>query len=280
MENIDNLLSELKHSTLILAANISHEPFKFAVVNLEENTFGFLFTDMIEFEKFIDDGCESHIFDFQTYKMMVEGGMVDGFILNPESEAFFIDSDLFSLINETPQSEFNLFEGYSTSELKDLKNSIDNHGLEEFISDYINYGDYFGLFERISDSTLLTLMLSRDDLEDYACDGVISMKKTIPLAFLYLDEIGGKYATVYTSENKISNVNTSLNKYSQIVNFLNLVDFIIKDDLDGIIINPNSEHLMIPRYILLRYFEILNQACNDKRLNTAIMHMFLIETEA
>ena len=280
LENMENFLSELKHSTLILAANITCEPFSFAAVDIDGDTFGFLFTDIHEFEKFIDDDCESHMLDFQAYKIFVDEDIVDGFILNPESEAFFLDSDLFSLFDETPEYEFNPFEGYSTSQLKDLKKSIDNHDLEDFISDYFNYENYLGLFEKISSSTLLTLMLSWDNLERYARDGVISMEKTGPLGFLYLDEIGGKYATVFTSEDKISNVNTTLNKYSQIVNFSNLVNFTIKDDLDGIIINPNSEHLILPRYILLRYFEILNQVCNDERLNTAIMHMFLIETDA
>ena len=138
---------------------------------------------------------------------------------------------------------------------------------------------YEQLFEEISHSTLLTLMVSRKNLDFLADDGVISMKDE-PLGFLYLDRMGGRYATVYTSEEKIKSVPTPLNKYSQIVNFSQLANYALHDDLDGIIINPNSDNVTITREVLLEYWSLLEDWCNDERLNTAIMHMFLIEEEA
>ena len=103
------------------------------------------------------------------------------------------------------------------------------------------------------------------------------MIETGPLGFLYTENFGGDYATVYTSEDKISNIRTPLNKYSQIVNFAQMAGFILNDDMDGIIINPHEENILLTRDVLLRYYHLLERTCNDSRLNSAIFHMFLME---
>jgi hypothetical protein len=278
-ENMKNILGELKHSNLIIAASIPEK--QMAIFDFEGKRYGFLFTDMAEYRKFFPDGdCGCQSFDFEFYKRVIDMGDADGFVLNPESEGFPIIKRMFDMIKEFPEHKYCPDEGYTASELKSLRDSIDNGHLEEFIKNSSNIGRYEELFSEISDSTLLTLMVSREDLDFMAEDGVISMVETDPKGFLYLDELGGKYATVYTSEDKIANVHTDLNKYSQLVNFSQLTNFILNDDLDGIIINPNSENVMLIREVLLEYSPLLEHTCNDSRLNTAIMHMFLIKGEA
>lgn len=279
-ELVDRFINELKHSLLIIAADISQNEIKFRLAKIDDNEYGFLFTDMDEFRKsFSDEECESNYYDFNVYKTVIEEGILDGFVINPDSEAFIFKKDLFLAIDKIPQYEFTADEVYSADELKNLKDSMNNNDLEEFITDSLNIGKYEELFEKISNSTLLTLMLSDDDLSEYSDDGVINLMETGPLGFLYVDEIGGNYATVYTCEDKISNVFTEYNKYSQIVNFSQMVNFILSDDMDGIIINPNSDHVLLTREVLFEYCPLLEKTCNDTRLNTAIMHMFLIEGE-
>lgn len=68
-----------------------------------------------------------------------------------------------------------------------------------------------------------------------------------------------------------------MNKYSQIVNFSRMANFILNDDMDGIIINPCCENILLTRETLMHYSGLLEKTCNDTRLNTAIMHMFLME---
>lgn len=233
---------------------------------------------MDEFRKsFPNHESDCLFFDFKLYCDIVKKGVIDGFIINPECEGFVLTKDLFLDTTEFPDNEFDLNESLTTDELKSLKHSIDNKELEEFLTDNNNIGKYDELFEKISNSTLLTLMLSKDDLTEYADGGIISMKKTGPLGFLYIDEIGGEYATVYTSESRISNVETSLNKFSQIVNFSQMANFILNDDMDGIIINPNTDNVLLTRDVLLKYYSLLEKTCNDSRLNSAIFHMFLID---
>ena len=166
---------------------------------------------------------------------------------------------------------------HTSAELKTLKDSINNASLESFIENPKNIGRYEELFEEISSSTMLTLMLSDDDLTEHAVDGVIRQDHTNPLGYLYVDKIGGDYATVYTSEEKMKCINTDANKYSQIVNFSQLTNFTLNDDMDGIIINPESDNILLTRDTLLAFSPLLEKTCNDSRLNSAIFHMFLME---
>ena len=277
-EDTEKLINELKHSNLIMACEKGAENTSFIVAEDDDNRYAMVFTDMDEFNKAFPDGqTESHFFVFKFYQVFIREGLFDGCLINPESECVLLKKELFSQITDLPEHNYDGNGCLEAGELKALKTSIDNRELEDFIKNPENIGRYDELFEKISDSTLLTLMLSHDDLTDYAEDGVISMFETGPLGYLYLDEIGGEYATVYTSEDKISNIKTSKYKYSQIVNFSQMVNFILNDDMNGIIINPNAEHILLTREVLLEYSHLLEETCNDSRLNTAILHMFLIE---
>ena len=248
-ETLTMLMGELQHSCLIIAGNVStlHQ---MVVFDHDGRRMGLLFTDMDEFRKFDRTGeCPSEACDFEVYKTMVESGDLDGFVINPQSEGFIIIREIFESIRHLPQHDYPPEGAYTSFELKGLRDSMDNAELEDFLNDSSNIGRYEELFARISDSTLLTLMVSRQDL-------------------------------VYTSEGKISNVTTDLNKYSQIVNFSQLTNYALNDGLDGIIINPNAENVMISRDVLLEYWPVLEEFCNDQKLNTAIKHMFLIKEEA
>ena len=278
---IDRFANELRHSNLILAADISESEVGLAMAEIDGENYGFLFTDMDEFRKtFSDEECGSQFYDFDVYQQVIEDLGINGFIINPSTVGFMLKKEMILALDNLPDHEFSSDDVYSAGELKNLKDSIDNSDLEDFIKDSGNIGRYDELFDKISSSTMLTLMISVEDLTDYLEDGVICLQKTGPLGFLYLDEVGGEYATVYTSEDKISNVKTTMNKYCQIVNFSQMTSFILNDDMDGIIINPNSDHILLTRDVLMEYYPLLEKTCNDTRLNTAIFHMFSIGGES
>lgn len=276
--DIERFIEELKHSCLIIAADQTDSNLLFRTYSDEDGDYGLLFTDMDEFQKtFSTDVSQSHYFNFDVYKDIISQETLDGFIINPLTEGFVLRKDLFKFIRDMPESEWDCGEAYTTDELVELRRSIDNHDLDEFIKNPSNIGKYDELFEKISNSTLLTLMLSYDDLDEYSDGNVINLSEVGPLGFLYIDEIGGKYATVYTSEDKISNVDTPLNRYSQIVNFSKMCNFILNDDMDGVIINPQDENILLSRDVLLEHYSFLEKTCNDVRLNSAILYLFLME---
>lgn len=276
---IRDIVNEIKHSCLIVpVTDKGNNEVEVMTAFTDMGDFGLLFTDMDEFRKvFPNFDQEARENPFEYYKEMYENTDLVGFVINISGEAMAITESLFKLIDSLPQCSFSDEKAYSSMELKGLRDSIDNESLEEFIKNPNNAGRYEELINEISKSTMLTLMISPEDLGEYADDGMICMKKTGPLGFLYVDRIGGKYATVFTSERKIASVDTPMNKYSQIVNFSQMTYFILNDDLDGLIINPGDESVLLTREVLREFYPLVEKTCNDERLNTAIMHMFLIE---
>ena len=272
------LFEEIKHSGLIIAGDVEGDTIDLMTATTDQGDFGLLFTDMDEYTKMVPDfNVEPHDHAFETYLGFLKESDLAGFILNIKSEAMILPRDILDEMDNVPNYDFPSDNSYTPSELKTLKDSINNTELEEFISDPSNIGDYDGLFKRISDSTLLTLRLSREDLKDMVKDGVISMIETGPLGFLHSDKIGGNYATVFTSQEKISHVDTPYNKYIQIVNFSQMTNCLLNDDMDGIIINPNCENILITRNVLLEYSDVLEVICYDEKLNSAVFHMFPVE---
>ena len=265
-------------SGLIIAGDVEGDTIDLMTATTDQGDFGLLFTDMDEYTKMVPDfKVEPHDHSFETYLGFLKESDLAGFILNIKSEAMILPRDILDEMDNVPNYDFPSDNSYTPSELKTLKDSINNTELEEFISDPSNIGDYDGLFKRISDSTLLTLRLSREDLKDMVKDGVISMIETGPLGFLHSDKIGGNYATVFTSQEKISHVDTPYNKYIQIVNFSQMTNCLLNDDMDGIIINPNCENILITRNVLLEYSDVLEVICYDEKLNSAVFHMFPME---
>lgn len=79
-----------------------------------------------------------------------------------------------------PMSLFASENALSGEELKEIKDSINNKNLERFIQNPENQYNYEEILDEISKSTLLTLMVSRDDLTDYLKNGIIKIAKINP----------------------------------------------------------------------------------------------------
>ena len=145
-----------------------------------------------------------------------------------------------------------------------------------FIENANNIGDYEGLFERLSSSTVLTLMLADSNLDSVAEKGIISLQDYGPVAQMYTDRVGGVYATIFSAEDKLQHVNTRKFKYSQIVNLATLVNFVLTEDMDGIVLNPESDNVLIPRSKLLKYSLGFEKFANDEKLATSIFYIFKV----
>ena len=214
---------------------------------------------------------------FELYQNILKTTDIEGYVLNPSSEKYLFRKEFILGIENIPKTNFFSNNAYSEDELKELYASIDNSKLDEFIEDSGNIGDFEGLAEAMANSRLLALMISRQDLAPYAVDGVISQKQTGPLANMYVDTVGGKYATVFSSKDKLKGVKTSEYRYGQLVNLATLVNFVLSEDMDGIILNPETDNVLIPRLVLLRYSLGFERFANDERLYESIYYLFEVE---
>lgn len=268
------LIHEFRYSNLYIPAKRENDTLNFIIYEDEGSKLTPLFTDMDEFRKFYknDENIQVLQNPFELYQNVLKTTDIDGYVLNPSTEKYLFKKEFILAIKNIPKTNFYTTNPYSQEELLSLKKSVDNTDLESFIGDRSYVGDYESLFEKMANSQLLGLMLS-----DLSIDKeIISLKQSGPIASIYTDNIGGVYATVFTSESKMDVINTDKNKYSQLVNLATLVNFILTEDMDGLILNPESDNVLIPRVTLLRYSLGFEMYANNERLSEAMYYLFKI----
>lgn len=272
------LINEFRYSNLYIPAKRENYELNFIIYEDEDFKITPLFTDLDEFNKFFKNDTDIEIMQnpFEVYQNILKSSDLEGYILNPSSEKYLFRKEFILSIKNIPKTNYFALNAYSTDELKNMKNQP-NENLENFIKNPNNIGNFEGLFEEFSKSNILTLMVSDVDLTTYATDGVISMTDSGPLAQMHVDKVGGEYATIFSSEDKIKEVKTDKFKYSQVVNLSMLVNFVLSEDMDGIILNLDSDDVLISRQTLLKYSLGFEKYVNDERLCESIYYMFLIE---
>lgn len=272
------LINEFRYSNLYIPAKRENYELNFIIYEDEDFKITPLFTDLDEFNKFFKNDTDIEIMQnpFEVYQNILKSSDLEGYILNPSSEKYLFRKEFILSIKNIPKTNYFALDAYSTDELKNMKNHP-NENLENFIKNPNNIGNFEGLFEEFSKSNILTLMVSDVDLTTYATGGVISMTDSGPLAQMHVDKVGGEYATIFSSEDKIKEVKTDKFKYSQVVNLSMLVNFVLSEDMDGIILNLDSDDVLISRQTLLKYSLGFEKYVNDERLCESIYYMFLIE---
>lgn len=275
---LSKLINEFRYSNLLIPAKSENGTLNFIIYEEDESKFTPLFTDPDEFHKFFKD--DDIIFlenPFELYQNVLKTSDIEGYILNPASEKYLFSKEFILSIKNIPKTNFFSTDPYTKEELKELIDSIDNIQLEEFIKDRNNIGDYEGLFEKLANSTVLTLMLADSNLNSMAESGIISLRDYGPVAQMHTDRIGGVYATIFSGIDRFEYVSTKKFKYAQIVNLATLVNFVLTEDMDGIVLNPESDNVLIPRSKLLQYSLGFEKFANDEKLSTSIFYIFTLD---
>lgn len=272
---LTRLINEFRYSNLYIPAKREGGTLNFIIYEDGDAKITPLFTDLDEFHKFYKDSdIEVLNNSFELYQNILKTSDIEGYILNPASEKYLFKKEFILSIKNIPKTSFYTSDAYSAGELKEIYDSINNEELESFIENPLNIGDYETLFEKLSQSQILTLMLADYDLSGYMEDGIVDQKNTGPLVNMHFDNVGGRYATVFSSKNKIGNVKTSKFKYAQLVNLATLVNFVLTEDMDGIILNPESDNVLISRLNLLKYSLGFERFANDQRLCESMYYLF------
>ena len=267
------LVNEFRYSNLYIAARKENDTMNFITYEYNDLKLTALFTDHDEFRKFHhEEDIQLLQNSFELYQNILKTTDFDGYILNPASERYLFTKEFILTITNIPKTNFYTTDAYSAGELLDIYRNVDNRYLEEYISNPKNVGDYEMLFERLANSTILTLMVSDMEFDN----DIIDLRQTGPVAGMYTDKVGGIYVTIFSSTDRIRHVNTSKFKYAQLVNLAMLVNYVLVEDLDGIVLNPESDKVLIPRSVLLRYSLGFERYANDAKLCEALYYMFAL----
>ena len=267
------LVNEFRYSNLYIAARKENDTLNFITYDYNDMKLTALFTDHDEFRKFHhEEDIQLLQNSFELYQNILKTTDFDGYILNPASERYLFTKEFILTITNIPKTNFYTTDAYSAGELLDIYRNVDNRYLEEYISNPKNVGDYEMLFERLANSTILTLMVSDMEFDN----DIIDLREIGPVAGMYTDKVGGIYVTIFSSTDRIRHVNTSKFKYAQLVNLAMLVNYVLVEDLDGIVLNPDSDNVLIPRSVLLRYSLGFERYANDAKLCEALYYMFAL----
>ena len=267
------LVNEFRYSNLYIAARKENDTLNFITYEYNDMKLTALFTDHDEFRKFHhEEDIQLLQNSFELYQNILKTTDFDGYILNPASEKYLFTKEFILTITNIPKTNFYTTDAYSAGELLDIYRNVDNRYLEEYISNPKNVGDYEMLFERLANSTILTLMVSDMEFDN----DIIDLREIGPVAGMYTDKVGGIYVTIFSSTDRIRHVNTSKFKYAQLVNLAMLVNYVLVEDLDGIVLNPESDNVLIPRSVLLRYSLGFERYANDAKLCEALYYMFAL----
>lgn len=173
---------------------------------------------------------------------------------------------LIDLLNRLPlKSGFtfkdNFNGGYSPEQLKNIAENTTNDSLVSFIRNPSNEENFEGLMLELSKFILLNGFVSDEDFEIYATNGIVSLDDVERCAVSTVSGDDVEFGILFTSKNAIlDSVDVDDDNYYvyQITVLSEFIDFVLWQDMGGIVINPNLEDYFIPRQALFNYSSILD----------------------
>ena len=252
-------LNELNVSTLLIPGIVHDEDLDFEVLSSEDDEVNViaLFSDDEEFYKYYPEDSEyapvANEIDF--YISLIKENDLDGCMFNPGSCEFFLEKDILVELPLTGEKELDDdVEGYEPDKMYQVSQELSNDSLLEFIrSDKVSFEE---LMLELSNSTLLNLIASEEDLSSYAKNNVISKDDAQDFSLCATGDDTSQFGILFTSTDAIrqSLDDDDDNYYYQVTLLEDFMEFILLNDMDGIIINPGLDDYMISREYLLEAY--------------------------
>lgn len=250
----DSFIMELKMSKLYIPAIIEGDEIIFEHLESDDGiTVLPLFTSPVEYE----GDNELKNYEFELYAEIISDCDFDGTVINPNSDDIFIPRKFTDTLRVRPLGETD-GEIYDAYELKEIASAVKNEELVDFIRDESNFNNFDGLIAILPKSVLLNVVSSSTDLSDLARDGIITTLEVGGFNLSVKSTFQERYGLLFTSVDRIADTcdtDAGLHYYYQITSFDRILDFILRNDFDGIIINPYMEDYYVPRNVLLDIYE-------------------------
>lgn len=253
-DDLNLLFKELEYSTLLLPVDVEDECFSVPTIDFEDKLLLPVFTDIYEYNKVNSIGnftLVPHNFDFY---LNLFDEKIDGIVIDVEGERFPIMSEYRNFLKYDEKFNDDYY-SYSLDEIEQIISTVDNSKLDEFLKNQSNFWDFEELLNILSSSNVFCVCLSVDDISKDAENGIIKVDNPLPKALH--SNANQSYALIYSSESEIIPKNNPLHPYCQLVNFTLFARQVLLDDLDGIILNENSQNITIPREFLFEFIDSL-----------------------
>lgn len=258
-ELLANFINELGVSTLIIPGIIEDNEITIEILSEDESLDSVIpvFTDADEFVDYHGKDCEYDMTanEIDFYIDLLNENEFDGLIINPGAEEFFIGRDLIIEIPFTGKSETeDSTDAYDANQLFDFSKSINNDSLEEFIKN----GDHHfeALMLELHESNLLNIIASEDDLSESAEDKIINLEDK-DYSICITNDDNKEFGILFTGKDIIQDLiekKEDLNYYCQLTQLDDFMEFVLKNDMDGIIINPGTDDYIISREYLIEAY--------------------------
>lgn len=271
-------ISELRVSNLLIPGFFEGEDLVSETVSSDEDgsTVILLYTDDDEFIK--DKGLDYELSpipnDIRCYMDIVDENDYVGVVINLSSESFFIPAELLTQLPFGPEFSINdNFKGYGPDQLRNIAENASNDSLVDFIGNPYNEDNFEDLMLELTKSTLLNVIVSDEDFEKYADDGILFSDDVENSQMWDLNTGEDIFGMLFTSRDAIINVidNPELYYAYQISILSKFFDYVLRSDMGGVIINPELDDYFIPRSFLLTYSNVMDNPSFKQAIDYAFL---------
>ncbi|WP_298522489.1 SseB family protein [uncultured Methanobrevibacter sp.] len=280
---VTDFIFELKVSNLFIPGIDNGEELVYETLVDEDTDQVYLplFSSEEEFYKHYDKDSEYEPIpnEFEIYGGIAADEIIEGIIIDVESLCFEVPKEIIEFAMEDFTISFDDIETRSLDEIKAAYESVSNEDLIKFISDASNRDDYEGIMVELSNSTPLNLVVSSEPLDEFAKDGVIEAKDVDGFSLCTLEDGESRYGIIFTDKDAIGRAalkDSEMSYYAQLTKVSELFDFVLRNDMDGVIINPYGEEYTIPRSELLSQASGIELIVEDHSFRNCLDYAFLL----
>lgn len=272
-EVLMSVIGELKVSRLLAPIENDGEKFIIDQVEIDDLKYLPLYTNTDEYEKHSDETLLL-TFSFDDYRDIVLEDGLEGIVVNYENECIIFDCDFLKTIpDDAPLNIEQKGEAYSAEELKEIFVSATNEELLRFLDEDYNPED---LFVKLSGSSLLNIVCSAQKPDD--SKDILNASDMKDFDLYTISDADICLAPVFSDKDRIREFvkDEELVCYGQIARLSAVIDYVLENDLDGIIINPGSDEKYIHRDDLISQARGIELIVEDSRFNNVSSYAFKI----
>lgn len=282
-KDVTNFIFELKVSNLFIPCIYDGEELIYETLILEDDGLVLLplFTSEDEFYKCYSEGSDYKPLEneFEIYAGIVNEEDIDGIVIDVGGVNARIPQDMVEFAEADFSISFDDIKTRSKKEIKKVYKTINNKSLIRFIRNKSNENNFEGLMVELSNSDLLNLVVSHDCLDEFAKNGVINAKDVGGFSLYAIDDGDAFYGALFTDKDAILNAipeDDVLSYYAQLTKVSAMFDFVLRNDMDGVIINPNTDDFVIPRSEFLSQASGIELVVEDQSFRNCLDYAFLL----